>query len=59
MDSDCILLKFMFHRGTFREVINEKCILCKNAEYGIKYVINKCEIKGVLFFTLRYLFYLS
>ena len=38
VDSDFILLKFMCHRGSFREDINEKCILCKNADNGIKHV---------------------
>ena len=33
----------MCHRGSFREDIYEKCILCKNADNGIKHVINKCE----------------
>ena len=43
VDSDFILLKFMCHRGSFREDINAKCILCKNADNGIKHVINECE----------------
>ena len=33
----------MCHRGSFREDINEKCILCKDADNGIKHVINECE----------------
>jgi len=33
----------MCHRGSFREDINEKCILYKNADNGIKHVINECE----------------
>ena len=33
----------MCHRGSFREDINKKCILCKNANNGIKHVINECE----------------
>ena len=33
----------MCHRGSFREDINKKCILCKNADNGIKHVINECE----------------
>ena len=33
----------MCHRGSFREDISEKCILCKNADNGIKHVINECE----------------
>ena len=28
VDSDFILLKFMCHRGSFREDINKECILC-------------------------------
>jgi hypothetical protein len=43
VNSDFILLKFMCHRGSFREDINKKCILCKNADNGIKHVINECE----------------
>ena len=43
VDSDFLLLKFMCHRGSFREDINKKCILCKNANNGIKHVINECE----------------
>ena len=33
----------MCHRVSFREDINKKCILCKNADNGIKHVINECE----------------
>jgi len=33
----------MCHRGSFREDINEKYILYKNAYNGIKHVINECE----------------
>ena len=33
----------MCHRGTFWEDIIKKYILCKNADKGIKYVINECE----------------
>ena len=33
----------MCHRGAFREDINKKCILCKNADNRIKQVINKYE----------------
>ena len=33
----------MCHRGAFREDINEKYILCKKTDNGIKHVINKCE----------------
>ena len=31
----------MCHKGSFREDINEKCILYKNADNGIKHVINE------------------
>ena len=40
---DFILLKFMCHRGSFREDINEKCILCEYPENSIKHVLNKCK----------------
>ena len=43
VDSDFILLKFMCHRGSVREYIIEKCILCKNDDNEIKHVINVCE----------------
>jgi len=33
----------MSYRGTFREDINKKCILCKDADNGIKHVVNECE----------------
>ena len=39
VNSDFILLKFMCHRGSFREDIYEKCILCKNADNGIEHII--------------------
>ena len=32
----------MCHRGSFREDINKKCILCKVADNGMKHVINEC-----------------
>ena len=38
-----MLLKFKYHIGSFREDINEKCILFKNADNGIKHAINECE----------------
>ena len=44
VDSDFLLLKFMCHRGSFREDIYKKCVLCKNKENSIKHVINECEI---------------
>ena len=43
VDSDFLLLKFMCHRGSFREDINKKCILCKKADNGLKHVVNECE----------------
>ena len=33
----------MCHRGSFREDINKKWILCKNADNGIKHVIDEWE----------------
>ena len=33
----------MCYRGSFREDINEKCILCKNAYNGINHLINEYE----------------
>ena len=43
VDPDFILLKFMCHRGSFREDINEKCILCKYPEKSIEHVLNNCK----------------
>ena len=42
VDSDFLLLKFMCHKGCFREDIFEQCILCKKENNGIKHVINEC-----------------
>ena len=42
VDSDFILLKFMWHRDSFREDINEKWILCEYPENSIEHVVNKC-----------------
>ena len=42
VDSDFILLKFMCHRGSFREDINKKCILCGYPENSIEHVVNDC-----------------
>ena len=39
VDSEFLLLKFMCHRGSFREDIYEKCILCKYANNGFKHNI--------------------
>ena len=33
----------MCHRGSFRDDINKKCILCKVADNGIEHVINNCK----------------
>ena len=43
VDSDFLLLKFMCHRGSFREDIYEKCILCKDANNGFIHVVNECK----------------
>ena len=32
----------MCHRGSFREDIHQKCIFFKDADNGIKYLINEC-----------------
>ena len=37
------LFFIMCHRGSFREDIYEKCILCKDANNGIIHVVNGCE----------------
>ena len=42
VDSDYLLFRFMCHRGSFREDINKKCVLCKVADNGMKHVINEC-----------------
>ena len=33
----------MCHRGSFREDIYEKCILCKDANNGFEHVVNECK----------------
>ena len=33
----------MCHWESFREKINKICILCKDADNGLKHVINECE----------------
>ena len=38
-----VLLKFMCHRYSFREDINEKCILCDYPENSIEHVLNKSK----------------
>ena len=42
VDSDFLLIKFMCHRGCFREDIFQKYILCKKENNAIKHVINEC-----------------
>jgi len=42
VNSDFILLKFMCHSGSFREDIYKKCVLCKDADNGLKHVVNEC-----------------
>jgi hypothetical protein len=43
VDGDFLLLRFMCHRGAFREDINKKCLLCEKDNNGIEHVINECE----------------
>ena len=43
VDGDFLLLRFMCHRGAFREDINEKCLLCETEDNGIEHVINNCK----------------
>ena len=43
----------MCHRCSFREDIYKKCVLCKDADNGLKHVVNECaklknEIKQLL-----------
>ena len=42
-DGDFLLLRFMCHRGAFREDINKKCLLCEKEDNGIEHVINNCN----------------
>ena len=42
VDGDFLLLRFMCHRGAFREDINKKCVLCKTEDNGIEHVTNNC-----------------
>ena len=44
VDGDFLLLKFMGHRGCFREDIYKKCIIYKKKDNNIKQVLNECEI---------------
>ena len=32
----------MCHRGSFREDIYKKCVLCKDADNGLEHVVNEC-----------------
>ena len=32
----------MCHRGSFREDIHKKCVLCKVADNGLEHVVNEC-----------------
>ena len=41
VDSDFILLKFMCHKDSFREEINEKCLLYEYPENSIEHIVNK------------------
>ena len=43
IDGDFLLLRFMCHRGAFREDINKKCLLCEKEDNGIEHVINNCK----------------
>ena len=42
VDGDFLLLRFMCHRGAFREDINKKCVFCKTEDNGIEHVTNNC-----------------
>ena len=42
VDGDFLLLRFMCHRGAFREDINKMCVLCKTEDNGIEHVTNNC-----------------
>ncbi len=39
---DHLLLRFILGRGTFRNDINDKCILCKNSDNSQEHVVNEC-----------------
>ena len=36
------LLRFILGRGTFRNDINDKCILCKDSDNSQEHVVNEC-----------------
>ena len=40
---ELLLLRFMCHRGAFREDINKKCLLCEKEDNAIEDVINNCK----------------
>ena len=42
VDGDHLLLRFILGRGTFRNDINDKCILCKNSDNSQEHVVNEC-----------------
>ena len=42
VDGDHLLLRFILGRGAFRKDINDKCILCKDADNSEEHVINEC-----------------
>ena len=56
VDSDFLLLKFMCHRGCFREDIFEICILCKKENNGIKHVVNECILTKAQIFIFINIF---
>ena len=39
---DHLLLRFILGRGTFRNDINDKCILCKNSDNYQEHAVNEC-----------------
>ena len=41
-DGNFLLLRFVCHRGAFREDMDAKCVLCEKEDNGIEHVINKC-----------------
>ena len=43
VDGDFLLLRYMCHRGVFREDIIEKCVFCKTEDNGIGHVTNNLK----------------
>ena len=41
-DGDFLLLRYMCHRGAFRENIIEKCVFCEIEDNGIEHATNNC-----------------